>query len=166
MASDNQNMFEAMRFAALVGKVRFGYEPDRWLSAAEVFDMATRSGAKLLGLDGQIGALEVGRKADIVLLRANSMFLRPRNNLRNSLVYAETATDVAKVFVGGRLVVDDGRVLTVDEEDIYARAQLAVDRLMRQNAPLLELAERLEPYVRAACAACAKSDFAINRYAN
>jgi 5-methylthioadenosine/S-adenosylhomocysteine deaminase len=166
MASDNQNMFEAMRFAALVGKVRFAYQPERWLSAAEVFEMATRRNAELLGLGSQIGGMEVGRKADIVLLRRDSVFLRPRNNLRNSLVYAETAADVAKVFVGGRLVVDEGRVLTVDEHDIYSRAQRALDRLMVENAPLVQLADRMEPYVRAACAACARSEFPVNRHAN
>jgi 5-methylthioadenosine/S-adenosylhomocysteine deaminase len=165
MASDNQNMFEAMRFAALVGKVRFAYQPELWLSAQEVFEMATSTGAKVLGLEGELGVLEVGCKADIVLLRARSSFLRPTNNVRNSLVYAETAADVRKVWVGGRLVVDDGCVLTVDEEDIYARAQTAVDHLMRQNKDLFVVASRLAPFVRSACAICAKAPMSVNRHA-
>jgi len=166
MASDNQNMFEAMRFAALVSKVRFAYEPGKWLSAQEVFEMATVGGARVLGLDGQIGTLKPGNKADIVLLNKKSNFLRPLNNLRNSLVYAETGVDVEKVFVGGQLVMDKGSVLTVDEEDIYERAQAAVDRLMKQNEPLFDVARRLEPYVRSACAACSRQGFRVERHAN
>jgi 5-methylthioadenosine/S-adenosylhomocysteine deaminase len=166
MASDNQNMFEAMRFAALVGNVRFAYEPDKWLSASEVFEMATISGAKVLGLDGQIGKIEVGRKADIVLLNSRSSFLRPTNNVRNALVYAETAADVQKVFVGGRLVVADGRVLTIDEEDIYLRAQVAIERLISQNEGLFAVADRLTPFIRSACALCAKAPMAVDRHAH
>ena len=166
MASDNQNMFEAMRFAALVGKVRFAYDQDRWLSAHEVFDMATQSGAKILGLEDQIGSIEVGKKADIVLLNAKSNYLRPRNNIMNSLVYAETGVDVDKVLVGGRLVVDGGKVLTVNEEDIYEQAQVAVERLMKQNKKLFALARRLEPFVKAACTECAKSPLSVACHTN
>jgi cytosine/adenosine deaminase-related metal-dependent hydrolase len=166
MASDNQNMFEAMRFAALVSKVRFAYEPERWLSAKDVLTMATVNGSKLLGMPGKIGVLAVGAKADIVLLRAKSNFLRPMINIINQLVYAETAADVADVFVGGELVVSDGHVLTVNEERIYERAQQAVDRLVSQNKDRLEFARRMHPFVRSACLACSRQAFPVNRYAN
>jgi cytosine/adenosine deaminase-related metal-dependent hydrolase len=166
MASDNQNMFEAMRFAALVSKVRFAYEPERWLSAKQVLAMATVNGSSLLGMPGKIGVLEIGAKADIVLLRAKSNFLRPAIDIINQLVYAETAADVADVFVGGELVVSDGQILTVNEQTIYERAQQAVDRLLAQNKDRLELARRIHPFVRSACAACARQPFPVNRYAN
>jgi cytosine/adenosine deaminase-related metal-dependent hydrolase len=166
MASDNQNMFEAMRFGALLSKVRFAYEPEKWLSARDVVAMATVNGSKLLGMPGKIGVLETGAKADIVLLRAESNFLRPRIDLINQLVYAETAADVADVFVGGELVVSDGQILTVNEQSIYERAQQAVDRLAAQNKDRLALARRMHPFVRSACAACARQPFPVHRYAN
>jgi guanine deaminase len=57
MCSDNQNMFEAMRFAALVNKIRFPHDPDHWVGAREVYHMATQGSARLLGLaDGRGGA--------------------------------------------------------------------------------------------------------------
>jgi cytosine/adenosine deaminase-related metal-dependent hydrolase len=166
MASDNQNMFEAMRFAALVSKVRFAYEPERWLSAKQVLAMATKNGASLLGMPGKLGTLDIGAKADIVLLRAESNFLRPTIDMINQLVYAETGADIADVFVGGELVVSDGQILTVDEQSIYERAQQAVDRLLAQNQDRLEVARQMHPFVRSACAACARQPFPVNRYAN
>jgi cytosine/adenosine deaminase-related metal-dependent hydrolase len=165
MSSDNQNMFEAMRFAALVSKIRFGHDPDRWVSADEVFKMATIGSATLMGLQDAIGTIEAGKKADLVLLRRESVFLRPLNDLTNAIVYCETGADIECVYVGGRLVVKNNVILTVDEEDIYARAQAAVDRLMNENTKAIELSRRIQPYLRHACKVCASMKFPINRYA-
>lgn len=165
MSSDNQDMFEAMRIAALVNKVRFPHDPERWIGARAVFEMATRMGARVLGQADDIGALEAGRKADVVLLRADSIFLKPMNNPLNTLVYAETGASVETVLVGGRVVVDAGRVLTVDEARLRHRAQEAVERTLAANVSLLALAERLTPFVRAACRTCAAAAFPVNRYA-
>ena len=165
MSSDNQNMFEAMRFAALVSKVRFAHDPERWVSASEVFDMATLGSADLMGLKGQIGCIEPGKKADIVLLRRQSVFLQPLNDLTNAIVYCETGADIERVYIAGRLVVAGNRVLTVNEDAIYARAQRAVDRLMNENEKAIELSRRIQPYLRSACRVCAQTDFHINRYA-
>jgi 5-methylthioadenosine/S-adenosylhomocysteine deaminase len=86
MSSDNLNMFEAMRFAALVNKVRFPHEQENWVGAKEVYNMATQGSARALGLVDDIGAVAPGRKADLVLLRANSVFLQPLNQPLNALV--------------------------------------------------------------------------------
>ncbi|MCG8546740.1 MAG: amidohydrolase family protein, partial [Alphaproteobacteria bacterium] len=80
MSSDNQNMFEAMRIAALISKIRYAHGPENWIGAKDVVRMATLDGAKVLGLGEEIGALEPGRKADIVLLESDSAFLRPLNS--------------------------------------------------------------------------------------
>jgi hypothetical protein len=125
MSSDNLNMFEAMRFAALVNKVRFPHEQENWVGAKEVYNMATQGSARALGLVDDIGAVAPGRKADLVLLRANSVFLQPLNQPLNALVYAETGADVTTVLVGGRVVLDHGRVLTVDEGQLQSQAQEA-----------------------------------------
>ena len=163
--SSNQNMFEAMRFAGLVNKVRFAHDPDRWIEARSVWRMATTAAARVLGLGDQIGAIEPGYKADLVLLRADSTFLCPLNDIVNALVYSETGADVDTVLVGGRRVVEGGRVLGVDEKDLCCRAQVAAERVRGYNAEAFALSERLLPFVRAACHTCAAAPFPINRYA-
>ncbi len=165
MSSDNQNMFEAMRFAALVGKVRFPHQQERWVGARSVWEMATTSGARVLGMADQIGVIAPGRKADLVLLRADSPFLRPLNDVVNALVYCETGADVDTVLVGGRLVLQDGRVLTVDEGQLRAQAQEAAERSRSRNAPAKALAEQLAPYLSAACRATVEMPYPVNRYA-
>jgi 5-methylthioadenosine/S-adenosylhomocysteine deaminase len=165
MRSDNLNMFEAMRFAALVNKVRFPHEQENWVGAKEVYNMATQGSARALGLVDDIGAVAPGRKADLVLLRANSVFLQPLNQPLNALVYAETGADVTTVLVGGRVVLDHGRVLTVDEGQLQTQAQKAADRLRAQNTTAWGLAQQLRPYVAAACRAAVASPYPVNRYA-
>jgi guanine deaminase len=165
LSSDNQNMFEAMRFAALVNKVRFPHDGERWLGARDVWEIATHGSARLLGLDDRIGALAPGCKADIVLLRADSPFLMPLNDIESALVYAETGADVATVLVGGRIVVEGGRVTTVDETALRAKAQAAADRLRPRVRAAGALADRMLPFLRAACQSCAARAHPINRYA-
>ena len=165
MASDNQNMFESMRFAALVGKVRFPHDPERWVGSRDAWRMATTEGAKVLGLGDQIGAIEAGRKADIVMLKADPEFLQPINDIINGLVYSETGADVETVLVGGRVVLDGGRSPNVDEAKLRARAQVAADSIRARSAENLELCNRLLPFIRAACRTCAMSPHPVNRYA-
>lgn len=165
MSSDNQNMFEAMRFASLVSNVRFGHQPERWLGSHEVLRMCTLGGARLLGLAHDLGAIEVGRLADIVLLDTQSIFLTPLNNAVNALVYCETAGSVHSVFVGGSLVVSQGEILTLDEDRIKADAREAVSRLLTAQAPDTDRSRSIQPFLRAACAACAAQRFHIQRYA-
>jgi guanine deaminase len=165
MSSDNQNLFEAMRIAALVNKIRFPYEQERWVGATDVFTMATQGSAHVLGLADDIGAIAPGKKADLVLLRSHSVFLQPLNHALNAMVYAETGADVATVLVGGRVVLDNGLVLTVDEDQLRLQAQQAAERLRGQNATAWTLAEQLRSYVATACRSAAALPFPVNRYA-
>jgi 5-methylthioadenosine/S-adenosylhomocysteine deaminase len=165
VSSDNLNMFEAMRFAALVNKVRFPHEQDSWVGAREVYHMATQGSARVLGLVDDIGAVAPRRKADLVLLRADSVYLQPLNHPLNALVYAETGADVTTVLVDGRVVLDQGRVLTVNEGELRSRAQEAADRLRVENTAAWALAQQLRPYVAAACRAAVAIPYAVNRYA-
>jgi guanine deaminase len=165
MSSDNQNVFEAMRFAALIGCVRFPHDPARWLDAAAAWRLATAGGARLLGLGDQIGAIEPGRKADLVLARAGSTFLQPLNHALNALVYAETGASVDTVLVDGRVVLEHGRVIGVDEERIRQQAQEAADRLRARNHEAWALAAELQPYLGAACRAAIAEPYPVNRYA-
>jgi 5-methylthioadenosine/S-adenosylhomocysteine deaminase len=154
-----------MRIAALVGNVRFPADETRWLEADEVWRMATEGSARALGLGADLGAIEPGRKADIVLLRADSAFLRPLNDAMAALVYRETGADVDTVLVDGTVVMRGGRVLTVDEERLRARAEEAAERVRARNVEAWRLAESLAPYIAQACRAAAAVPSPVNRFA-
>ena len=165
MSSDNLNLFEAMRFAALVGKVRFPHEPARWIGAQTAWELATRGSARVLGMADMLGAVAPGYKADLVLLRSDSVFLRPLNHALNALVYAETGADVDTVLVDGRIVLEHGEVRTVNEARLRAQAQEAAARLRTHNQTAWTLAEQLSPYVAAACRAAVATPYPVQRYA-
>jgi cytosine/adenosine deaminase-related metal-dependent hydrolase len=127
--------------------------------------MATQGSARVLGLSDTIGAVAPGYKADLVLVRANSVFLQPLNHALNALVYAETGADVDTVLVDGRVVLEHGRVCTVDEARLLAQAQEAADSLRRRNRAAWALAEQLTPYLATACRAAVATPYPVQRYA-
>jgi 5-methylthioadenosine/S-adenosylhomocysteine deaminase len=165
VCADNQNLFEALRIASVVSTIRFPHETSRWLDAATVWHLATTGSARVLGQAADLGAIAPGRKADLVLLRADSVFLRPLADPVNALVYAETGASVETVLVDGAVVVEGGRVTTVDEGRIYSRAQDAADRQRGKSTQAWALAGQLAPYVGAACRAAVATPLTINRYA-
>jgi guanine deaminase len=163
--ADNQNLFEALRIASIISTVRFPHETARWLDADTVWGLATSGTARVMGQPGELGGLAQGRKADVVLLRTDSIFLRPLSDPVKALVYAETGASVDTVLVDGRVVLERGRVTTVDEARIYARAQEAADRHRERAAEAWTLAGRLAPFVAAACRGAVTTPLPINRFA-
>jgi 5-methylthioadenosine/S-adenosylhomocysteine deaminase len=151
VSSDNQDMFEAMRLAALVSRADPSIPPDRWIDAADAFERATVAGALAIGCEGQLGQIKPDRLADLVLLRGDSMFLKPRNDLLNALVLAENGLAVDTVIVDGRVVMQGGRVLGVDEVAIRDRAQQSAERLAHTNRELFAGAQELAPYIWTHC---------------
>ena len=164
-SSDNQNMFEAMRLAALIGRIRAPYDSGTWIGAREAWAMATSSGARVLGQAGEIGEIRVGARADVVVLRRSGLSLIPLNDLLHQLVYSETGSDVTEVIVDGRHVVSGGRLLTVDENALLARAELAAEASRGRNSAEWELASELDPYLNAVCARAAAQEIGVNRFA-
>jgi 5-methylthioadenosine/S-adenosylhomocysteine deaminase len=165
VCADNQNLFEALRIASVISTIRFPHRTDRWLDADTVWALATSGTARVLGQAGDLGAIAPRRRADLVLLRADSIFLRPLADPVKGLVYAETGAAVETVIVDGRVLLDQGRVTTVDEARLYARAQEAADRQRAQSAPAWALAQRMAPYVAQACRAAVDTVLPINRFA-
>jgi 5-methylthioadenosine/S-adenosylhomocysteine deaminase len=163
--ADNQSLFEVLRIASVVSTVRFPHETDRWLDADTVWALATTGSARVLGQADELGAIAPGRRADLVLLRADSVFLRPLADPVKALVYAETGAGVDTVLVDGRVVLEGGRVTTVDEARLSARAQEAAERQRARGAAAWALAERLAPYVARACRGAVAAPLAINRFA-
>ena len=101
----------------------------------DAFDMATIDGARALMWDDEIGSLEVGKAADIAVFDGENPRLSPRHNPVGSLVRYAAGTDVRSVLVDGRLVVDEGRVLTVDERSLLDDAEELAARMRADLAP-------------------------------
>jgi guanine deaminase len=161
-SSDNLNMFEAMRLAAFVSRVQ-GPDPRDWLTAREVFEAATVGGARALGLE-RIGQLEPGHKADIVFLDLTSINYVPLNDPLLNLVYCEDGTGIDKVMVGGRVVVESGRVIGVDMAKLAADVGEAVERLGIINASARVLVDALEPVVLDYCVGLARMPYHVHRW--
>ncbi len=153
-SSDNQNMFEAMRFAAYVSRIR-GLPPDEWVSTREVFRMATEGSARVLGMQDLIGRIAKGYKADLVLLDLDNVNYMPLNDATNQIVATEDATAVDKVLIGGKLVVSDGRAIGVDRHALAHQAQQAMERLVGLNANARCFAERIDPLIANFCSGLA-----------
>lgn len=144
--SDNQNMFEAMRAASFVSRIR-GLAPSEWLSSQEALRLATEGSARVLGFQDRIGRIAKGYKADLVLLDLDHVNFMPLNNAVNQIVHVEDGCGVDKVLIGGRLVVSGGRAIGIDKPALAARAEAAVDRLYALNAEARRFAELIEPVV-------------------
>ncbi len=149
-SSDNQNMFEAMRHAAFVSRIR-GVPPSDWVSTAEAFRMATEGSARVLGMQDFIGRIATGYKADMVLLDLDHVNFIPLNNATNQLVFIENGGAVDKVLIGGRMVVSGGRAIGIDHIALASQAAEAVERLSGLNAAARRYAERIEPMVSNFC---------------
>src|SRR5262249_788842 len=151
--------------ASVVSTIRFPHETARWLDAATAWNLATTGSARVLGQAADLGAIAPGRKADMILLRADSVFLRPLADPINALVYAETGASVDTVLVAGPVVFEGGRVTPVDEARIYARAQEAAQRPHPPSGEARALASRLAPFAAAGCRAAVATPLSFDRYA-
>jgi 5-methylthioadenosine/S-adenosylhomocysteine deaminase len=123
------SMFDEMRLAATVQAVRLG--PGA-LPARDVLWMATRNGARALGLADAIGSIEPGKRADLVVVDRHRLNLAPGGDPYSLLVYAATADDVRAVAVDGELLVDDGELTTMDAREVIADARRAAADLVRR----------------------------------
>jgi 5-methylthioadenosine/S-adenosylhomocysteine deaminase len=120
-ASNNTlDMFREMDLCAKLHKVR-NLDPTA-LPAKQILQMATRGGARVLGLQDKIGTLEPGKKADIVLLDLQQPHLQPFYS-QDLLVYAVNGADVSTVIINGRLVVENRHVLTCDVQEVMDRVR-------------------------------------------
>jgi 5-methylthioadenosine/S-adenosylhomocysteine deaminase len=131
-ASNNtHNMIQSLKFAALLHK---GVSRDPTIITGEtVLEMATIGGARALGLESEIGSLEVGKRADLFVADlAASPFAAPVNHPVSALVYSAVGTEVETVIVDGRVVLSDGRMTTLDEDRVRRLALAASDGVTRR----------------------------------
>jgi cytosine/adenosine deaminase-related metal-dependent hydrolase len=125
------NYSDLMRATYLVaGLFKDGRQDPQLFPAEMAYEMATIGGAKTLQLADQIGSLEPGKKADVVLHDTNRPEWRPLLNVVNQLVWSADGRGVHTVFVDGRKVVDAGRMTTIDEDELYESVQRAGEAIV------------------------------------
>jgi 5-methylthioadenosine/S-adenosylhomocysteine deaminase len=121
-ASNNkQDLFEEMDLAAKLQKIS-RMDP-RALPAAQVVEMATIGGARALHLEKRIGSLEAGKQADLIIVDTSAPHAAPMYNVNSELVFALKATDVRTVVIAGRVIMDERKALTLNEDEILQKAR-------------------------------------------
>jgi 5-methylthioadenosine/S-adenosylhomocysteine deaminase len=129
-ASNNDlNMWEEMDTVAKLHKV-FSGDP-KVISAEEALELATIRSAQALHLEKEIGSIETGKRADIVIVERDSLNQIPLYNIYSDLVYATKASDVQTVIINGRIVMRDRQLLTLDEAAIKESARSFRDRVLK-----------------------------------
>lgn len=134
LGTDNvlADMIEVMRLALVIARLREG--DNLALRAQDVLEMATLNGAKALGLQAEIGSLEAGKKADLVVLDFRKAHLVPLMDPVANLVHSALGSDVEQVYVDGQLVVANGKSTLVDELQVVSEAQSRAEALWKKFA--------------------------------
>jgi 5-methylthioadenosine/S-adenosylhomocysteine deaminase len=120
------DMFEEMRLAAVLQAMR---KAPGVVPARDVVEMATRAGARTLGLESEIGSLEVGKRADVIVIDRDRPHLAPGPDPYSTLVYAARGSDVRTTIVDGELLVDEFAPLKIDRAEVAAEARQAARAL-------------------------------------
>jgi 5-methylthioadenosine/S-adenosylhomocysteine deaminase len=130
-ASNNSlDLFETMKIGALLQK--HAYLDPTVLSAYEALKMATLDGARAVGLEKDVGSLEVGKKADVILVDLAKPHLTPLHDIYSTIVYSARAADVDTVIVDGKILMQNRQVRSLDEQAVMEKARkTAYDLLSR-----------------------------------
>lgn len=113
------DMFTEMRTAGLLQKLAHGPEA---LPAARVLRMATIDGARALDLDKEIGSLEIGKRADVIVVDLNRPHTSPASDVVSALVYSAQPADVRATIIDGRVMMREGKLVTLDETSVIEAA--------------------------------------------
>jgi 5-methylthioadenosine/S-adenosylhomocysteine deaminase len=119
-SNNNLDLFEEMNLAAKLQKST--RRDPRALPAQQVVEMATITGARALHMEKQIGSLEAGKKADLIIVDTGAAHAVPMYNVYSEIVYALKASDVKNVVIGGKMVMENRRMMTLDEKGIIGKA--------------------------------------------
>ncbi|MNV18838.1 5-methylthioadenosine/S-adenosylhomocysteine deaminase [compost metagenome] len=127
--NNNLDMFGEMRMAALIQKPKHGPTA---MDARTVFRMATIGGAKAVGLEDEIGSLEVGKKADLAILNLNNFHTFPSFDVDpvSRIVYSATRSDVESTIINGKVVMERGVMKTIDKDTVLREADASIKRLL------------------------------------
>jgi len=120
--NNTNDLLAEMKLAGIIHKAN-SYDPTL-VPAEQVLEMATINGAKALGLDSMIGSLEVGKRADFIAIDMRAVHLQPYYSPVSAVVYSATGKDVELVVVDGKIVVEGGKLLTMNEEEVWREGMM------------------------------------------
>lgn len=149
--NNNLDMFEEMKASSLLAKL--SKLDASALDAWTVCRMATITGARAIGLDAEIGSIEIGKKADLIAVRTDTPHMTPLiggtdGNLHHNLVHAVQGGDVDMTMVNGEIVVEDGKLLTANLQDLIDEMNQAVPDLFRRRAEWLSTHQSVNELVK------------------
>ncbi|MEM1362889.1 MAG: amidohydrolase family protein [Pseudomonadota bacterium] len=159
--SDGQNMFEALRLAAYLSRIS-DPDPARWLEAREAFEAATVGSARILGFE-KIGRLSPGWAADMVFIDLTHITYVPLRAPLRQMAFAESGAAIRSVMIAGRMVLEEGRMTTIDEAALRKRAEATAARLDAANAETIKGADAMARLVGCFCLAHAKHECDVVR---
>ncbi|WP_458455066.1 amidohydrolase family protein [Methanobrevibacter sp.] len=127
-SNNNLDLIEELKTASLLQKVST-LDP-KVLSSDEAIEMATIKGAEALGLDDEIGSIEVGKKADIILIDTNVANMTPdSSNLSSNVIYSANGSNVDTTICNGKVLMENKKLTVLDEQEIYDKARQAIKEL-------------------------------------
>ncbi|MGH8221694.1 MAG: amidohydrolase family protein [Woeseiaceae bacterium] len=138
----NQALQHSLRLATILSRP---HEPrvDDWVSTRNALGMATWGGAAAMNMPNEIGAIAPGYRADLVLYDLNSPWWTPLNDPVHQFVYSEIGTSAHTTIIDGKVVMENGRILTFDADQVLRDARAAFPRILERNSKILDVARRL-----------------------
>jgi 5-methylthioadenosine/S-adenosylhomocysteine deaminase len=146
--NDSNNLLETAKWTALLHNLS-SHDADEWIGPERALTLATSGGAAALGLGDQTGRIAVGMAADLTLFRLGAPGMAPLNNPVRQLIQSESVAAIDKVMVAGQFVMENGRCLFINQDDVWGEAQELAERRLHDNADVYETAAALaEPIKR------------------
>lgn len=125
------DMFEEMKMASYLQKVKTKIPTS--ITAYEVLKMATIEGAKVLGLEDEIGTLEVGKKADMIFIKTDKIHLCPENDICANIAYSANGADVDTVIIDGKVIMQNRKMLHSNEKEVMKQVKKIAKRLLEHS---------------------------------
>jgi 5-methylthioadenosine/S-adenosylhomocysteine deaminase len=162
-SNDSQNPFEMMKMTALL-HTQCAPNASRWPTSREILRMATRAGAQSELIQHEVGSLSEGMKADIILLNMDTIHWRPLNDPKKHLVFCEPGTSVDTSIVNGRLVMEGGRIQTVDIPDLTRQLGSLMPTFRANLDSAQKWTHRLWPVIEGIYYRIARTSTGLNRW--
>jgi 5-methylthioadenosine/S-adenosylhomocysteine deaminase len=162
-SNDTSRIFDVMRVAGLVHNAA-GPDHRHWIAADQILGMASINGAKTAMLEHVTGSIEAGKAADLLILDLRNYPFMPLNDIARHLVYSENGSSIETVMVAGRVVMENGRLTTVDEQGIFDEIAELVPAYLAEHAELERRNTIFEPVMAEIHRRATSMDVGMNRY--
>jgi len=162
-SDDSHNMWIVAKVAGLIHNIT---DPEyrHWPNSREILWSLIRGGAQAMRNGGKVGVLAPNYEADLIILDLNTLNFTPLNDIYKNLVYCETGSSVIMTIVAGKIVMENGKILTVDEEAIKREAREIMVDYKKIIDATKKNARKLEPYYREMYKRCVNYDINMNRW--